>query len=149
MSFYFWVFLISMTPIIELRGALPAAIIGGIPFWQAYILCVVGNMLPVFILLLIAPWLIDLCKKIPKVGPFFARVQDKAASKAETISTYEFWGLLIFVGIPLPGTGAWTGTVVASFLKMKYWKALLAIFLGVLLSGTIMAVTSLGIVSLF
>lgn len=149
MNLYLWVFLISMVPIVELRGALPVAILNGLPFWQSYLLCVLGNMLPVFALLLIAPWLINLAKKIPKIGPFFARVQNKAASKAEEISAYEFWGLLLFVGIPLPGTGAWTGSLVASFLGMKYWKGLLAIFLGVLLSGMIMAVTSLSIHSLF
>lgn len=143
---YIIIFLISMVPIIELRGAIPYAVGYNLPLLQSYIICVIGNMLPVPIIFLFARkvlvWGCD--KKV--IGKFFTwclekgehggkKLQDKAGKGL-------YWALLIFVGIPLPGTGAWTGTLAASILDMDFKKSVAACMGGVILAGIIMGVGS-------
>lgn len=139
------VFIISMFPIIELRGGLIAASALDIPMYKAIIICFVGNLIPIpFILLLITPifaWL----KNTKWVKKHIEKLEKKAMDKSDTIQKYEFVGLVFFVGIPLPGTGAWTGSLIAALLGIKFKKAFPAIILGLLLATTIMCIFSYGI----
>ena len=139
------VFIISMFPIIELRGGLIAASALDIPMYKAIIICFVGNLIPIpFILLLITPiftWL----KNTNWVKKHIERLEKKAMDKSDTIQKYEFIGLVFFVGVPLPGTGAWTGSLIAALLGIKFRKAFPAIILGLLLATTIMCIFSYGI----
>lgn len=137
------VFIISMIPILELRGALlVAGPILGVPVAKAIPLCVIGNIIPVpFILLLITPvfaWM----KGRKVFRPMVEKLEKKAMSKSDQIEKYEFWGLVLFVGIPLPGTGAWTGALIASLLGIKVRKAFPAILLGICMATVIMTILS-------
>ncbi len=136
-------FVVSMFPIVELRGGLPLAIsILEIAPLNAYIICVIGNLVPVpFILWLITP-IFNLMKKTDLFRGLVEKIEAKADSKKDKIEKVEFWGLLLFVGIPLPGTGAWTGSLIAAMLNMDKKKALVAVTLGVLLAGIIMLLPS-------
>lgn len=144
---YLWIFFISMVPVVELRLALPAGLAMGLPFFWTYVVCVIGNFLPVPFLILFAQKVLHLCTKIPKIGGFFQKIIDIGNRKAEKVGKYEFLGIWIFVAIPLPGTGAWTGALVATVLQTKFSKACLAILLGVITSGAIMFMVSAGVFS--
>ena len=111
----FIAFIISMIPILELRGGLLAAgpAILDIPMWQAIPICVIGNLLPIPFILLLITKIFDWMKGTKKLKPIVEKLEKKALSKSDQIEKYEFWGLVIFVGIPLPGTGAWTGALIA------------------------------------
>ena len=139
------VFIISMVPILELRGGLIAASLLGINIFEAIGICIVGNLIPIpFILLFITPifrWL----KKTKLFRPFVEKLEEKSMSKSDQIKKYEFLGLVLFVGIPLPGTGAWTGSLIASLLDIKFKKAFPAIVCGLLLATVIMSIISYGI----
>ena len=140
------VFFCSMLPIIELRGAIPLAFGLGLPWWQAYLISVVGNLLPVpFILLLInvvIKWMSkSKVKFLNKIANFLLT---KVEKKRDRIEKYSFWGLCLFIAIPLPVTGAWTGSLVAAVIGMKPWKALLSAILGVLLAGMIVTLILYG-----
>lgn len=145
------VFFCSMIPIIELRGAIPLGFALGLPWWQSYALSVLGNMLPVpFILLLIKGMIGWMSRSkinfFNKVANFLLR---KVEKKRAQIEKYSFWGVAIFVGVPLPVTGAWTGSLVAAMIDMKFWKALLSAFIGVLIAGVIMTLISYGALAIF
>ena len=150
---YLMIFLISMVPIIELRGAMVYAVGFDLPYIPALITCVIGNMLPVPIIYFFARkvlvWGADK-KYIGKLFTFFLVKGEKAGQKLVKTTGRGglFLALLLFVGIPLPGTGAWTGTLGASFLNMGFKSTVLAVSLGVVLAGTIMAVLSTGVFSL-
>lgn len=136
------VFLISMMPILELRGGLLAASLLKIPPIQAIPICVVGNILPIpFILLFIRQIFIWL-KKIRLFAPLIQKLEDKAMGRSDQIQKYEFWGLVAFVGIPLPGTGAWTGALIASLLGIDVRKSSIAILIGIAMATVIMYVFS-------
>ncbi len=140
------VFFCSMLPIIELRGAIPMAYAFGLPWWQGYIISVLGNMIPIpFILLLInvvIKWM-----AASKVG-FFNKFANFLLAKVEKsrakIEKYSFWGLCLFVAIPLPATGAWTGSLVAAVIGMKPWKAFLSAMLGVIIAGVVVSLIVYG-----
>ena len=145
------VFFCSMLPIIELRGGIPLGAGLGLPFWLNYLLCVLGNILPVpFILLFIQKILGWMEHSRVK---FFQKValwlKNKAEKNREKIEKYSFWGVCFFVALPLPATGAWTGSLVASMIRMNFWKALLSAFIGVLIAGVIMTLASYGVVAAF
>jgi len=132
------VFFISMLPLIELRGGLIAAPLLGIPVWKAILICLAGNIVPIpFILWLITP-LFTWMKKTKLFRPLVEKIEANSMGKSERIQKYEFWGLVLFVGIPIPGTGAWTGALIASLLEIKFKKAFPAILLGLLLATVIM-----------
>ncbi len=139
------VFIISMVPILELRGGLIAASLLQIPIVKAIWYCVIGNIIPVpFILLLITPifaWL----KQTSLFRPLVEKLEHKAMGKSEQIEKYQFWGLVLFVGIPLPGTGAWTGSLIASLLGVKFKKAFPAVILGIVMATIIMSIFSYGL----
>ena len=139
-------FIVSMIPILELRGGLLAAgpAILDIPMWQAIPICVVGNLLPIPFILLLITKIFDWMKGTRKLKPIVEKLEKKALSKSDKIEKYEVWGLVIFVGIPLPGTGAWTGALIAALLGIRFRKAFPAIVLGVCLAAFIMTVLSYG-----
>ena len=145
------VFFCSMLPIIELRGAIPLGATLGLPWWQTFLIAVVGNMLPVPIILLFVKSVLTWMGKCRI--KFFNKIANKMFEKAEKnrakIEKYAFWGLTLFVAIPLPATGAWTGTLVAALFDMKFWKSLLAAFIGVLIAGVVMTLISYGAVAAF
>ena len=154
MAKYLTVFFISMVPIIELRGAMPIALGMDIPFFQALLICVIGNMLPVpfiyFFARKVLVWGSDK-KYIGKLFTFFLVKGEHAGQKLVKATGRGglFIALLLFVGIPLPGTGAWTGTLGASFLNMGFKSTVLSVSLGVILAGIIMAVASTGVFAAF
>ena len=133
------VFIISMIPILELRGALlVAGPLLGVPVAKAIPLCIIGNIIPVpFILLLITP-IFNWMKGTKLFEPMVDKLEAKAMSKSDKIEKYEFWGLVLFVGIPLPGTGAWTGSLIAALLGVKFKKAFPAVILGIFMATVIM-----------
>ena len=138
------IFIISMVPILELRGGLLAAgpALLNVPMWTAIPVCIIGNLIPIpFILLLITP-IFNWMKGTKYLKPFVERMEARAMKKSDQIEKYEFWGLLLFVGIPLPGTGAWTGALIASLVGVKFRKAFPAIICGVLLASVIMTILS-------
>ena len=130
--------LVSMVPVIELRGAIPIGVARGLPFWVAVLVSVIGNLVPVpFIIIFIKKIFAFMREKMPKLNGLVTRLENKANSKSETVQKYAFWGLFIFVAIPLPGTGAWTGALIAAMLEMPLKKAFPSIMLGVLSAGAI------------
>lgn len=148
---YLIVFLISMVPIVELRGALPVGIGMGINPIACYIICIIGNMLPVPIIFLFARKVLIWGKDKKYIGKFFTFCYEKGEKGGEKLKGKSGKGmgiyiaLLLFVGIPLPGTGAWTGTLAASFLDLDFKKSVLACMGGVILAGIIMALASMGL----
>lgn len=143
------VFIISMIPILELRGGLVVAALFKVNMWKAIMLCITGNIIPItFILWLITP-IFNCLKKTKPFRPIVEKIEKKSIGKSEKIQKYEFWGLVLFVGIPLPGTGAWTGSLIASLLNIKFPKAMIAIVCGLVMATTIMCILSYFIPGLF
>ena len=145
---YIITFLISMIPLVELRGAVPYAISSGIPLWQALLIGVIGNMLPVPIIFFFARHILEWGKEKPLIGNFFTWCLNKGHRGGQKLEEAAgdkgiLWALLLFVGIPLPGTGAWTGTLAASILDWDFKRSVLAVMLGVILAGLIMGTLSL------
>ena len=143
---YLLIFLISMVPIIELRGAIPIGLGMGLPALPTYLLCVLGNMIPVPFIFLFARKILEWGADKPVIGKFFTFCLEKGHKGGQKLKATAgrglFIALLLFVGIPLPGTGAWTGTLAASLLDMDFKESVLACMGGVLLAGCIMGVLS-------
>lgn len=146
---YFIIFFISMVPLIELRGAIPVSQIMGLPLLQSYVICILGNMLPVPIIFFFARRVLEWGCDKPVIGKFFTFCLEKGHKGGEKLKEKAGkglpWALLLFVGIPLPGTGAWTGTLAASILDMDFKSSVLACMGGVLLAGIIMGIASTGV----
>ena len=143
---YLIAFLVSMVPLIELRGGVPIALGMGIPYFEALIVCIIGNMLPVPIIYFARKVLLWGCDK-KYIGKFFSYCIEKGEKGGQKLTKTAgrgglFVALMLFVGIPLPGTGAWTGTLAASFLNMGIKSTALSVSLGVVIAGIIMAVAS-------
>ena len=149
MKKYLIIFLISMVPLVELRGAIPYAVGFGLPIVPSIIVAVIGNMLPVPFIFLFARRILEWGKDKRFIGHFFTWCLEKGEKGGEKLKAKAGSGLyialLLFVGIPLPGTGAWTGTLAASILDMDFKKSVLFVLLGVLLAGAIMLLASLGV----
>ena len=149
---YLIIFLISMVPIVELRGAIPVAVGMGMQgtelFW-AYVICVLGNMVPVPFIFLFARKILIWRKDKKYIGKFFTFSYNKGEKGGKKLQEKTgrglFIALMLFVGIPLPGTGAWTGTLAASFLDMDFKKSIIAVMCGVLIAGVIMGAASLAV----
>ena len=139
------VFIISLMPILELRGGLLAASLLDIEFTRAAVICVVGNVLPIPFVLLFLRFVLDLFEKWKVTKKIVTWLEKKVESKREQIDKYGYWGLVIFVGIPLPGTGAWTGSLLAVMLGLNRKKSFVCILIGVLLAAIIMSILSYGI----
>ena len=146
---YLIVFFVSMVPIIELRGAIPYAVGFGLPLLPSYIIAIIGNMIPVPFIFLFARKVLVWGSSKKYIGKFFTWCLKKGEKGGEKLKQSAGKGLyialLIFVGIPLPGTGAWTGTLAASLLNMDFKKSTLAVMGGVILAGIIMGILSLGV----
>jgi uncharacterized membrane protein len=146
---YLIVFFISMVPLVELRGAIPWSQFLGLPLVSSYIVAIIGNMLPVPVIYLFARKVLVWGKDKPVIGRFFTFCLEKGEKGGRKLQEKAgrglFIALLLFVGIPLPGTGAWTGTLAASILDMDFKSSVLAVMLGVLLAGVIMGAASAGI----
>ncbi len=143
---YIYIFLISMVPLVELRGAIPFAEGFGLPFLPSYIVCIIGNMLPVPIIYLFARKVLEWGADKPLTGKFFTFCLEKGEKGGKKLQEKAGRGLFLplplSVGIPLPGTGAWTGTLAASILDMDFKSSVTAVMLGVLLAGVIMGAAS-------
>lgn len=136
-------FLISMVPVVELRGAVPIAVHDGLNIWLALGVSVVGNLVPVPFIILFVRNLFDFLRKhFSKLDGIITRIEKRAEKKSKTVLKYAFWGLFVLVAIPLPGTGAWTGALVAAMLDMRLKRAFPSIALGVIAAGIIMAIVS-------
>ena len=150
---YLWIFFISMVPIVELRGAIPVSQVMGLPMVASYIICIIGNMLPVPIIYLFARKVLVWGSDKPVIGGFFSWCMEKGEHGGQKLQAKAgkglFVALLLFVGIPVPGTGAWTGTLAASILDMDFKSTVAAVMLGVLLAGIIMMTLSFAGVSIF
>ena len=139
------VFLISMLPVLELRGGLLASSWLEIDMWRAVAVCTAGCFFPVPFILLTIRLVLRMMRQFWMTQGIAGRLERRAMEKSSRIGTYEFWGLMIFVGIPLPGTGAWTGALVASLLGIRTWKAMTAILAGVLISAIMMTGVAYGL----
>ena len=139
------VFIISMIPILELRGGLLAASLLKIPAMTAIPICILGNIIPIPFILLFIRKIFKLLKKTKLFRNLIEKLENRAMGKSDQIKRYEFWGLLLFVGIPLPGTGAWTGSLIASLLEIDIKKSSLAILGGIIMATVIMYVVSYGL----
>lgn len=139
------VFLISMVPILELRGGMIAASLLDVELVRALVICYIGNILPIPFILLFIRKIFKFLKRFEKVGTVIEKLEIRSMRKSENVKKYRFWGLFAFVGIPLPGTGGWTGALIASLLDMRIKLSFPAIALGVLAADLIMAIFSYGL----
>ena len=142
--------LVSMIPVVELRGGIPFGVTAGLSVPAAYLAAVIGNLLPIpFIIMYIRRIFQWMRKTFPRLDRMVDALERKAHLKGKTISRYKYLGLAIFVAIPLPGTGAWTGALAAAFLDMPLRRAMPAIILGVLTAGIVISILTFGIVNIF
>lgn len=139
------IFLVSMIPILELRGGLIVASLLHVKMWTAIPICIIGNIIPVPFILLLITKIFAALKKTKLFNGVVTALERRAMGKSDKIQKGEFIGLMLFVGIPLPGTGAWTGSLIAALLGVKNRKAVPAILLGILIATVIMCVVSYGI----
>lgn len=154
MTKYLLAFLVSMVPLIELRGGVPIALGMGLSYTEALLICIIGNMLPVPIIYFFARKVLIWGADKKYIGKFFRFCLEKGERGGQKLTKAAgrgglFIALMLFVGIPLPGTGAWTGTLAASFLNMGIKSTVLAVVLGVIIAGIIMAVATTGVFSVF
>lgn len=150
---YFICLFVSMVPLLELRGGVPIAVGMGLDYLPALIVCVIGNMIPVPIIYLFARKVLEWGRDKKYIGKFFTYCIEKGEHGGQKLTKKAgkkglFIALMLFVGIPLPGTGAWTGTLAASFLNMGFKETTKAVILGVLMAGIIMGIASTGIFAL-
>lgn len=139
-------FLMAMVPVVELRGAIPFGVGNGVPLWLSIFVSILGNLVPVpFIILFIRKIFAMLRKWSQKLDHLVTRLEERAAKKSDVVSRYEFWGLVFLVAIPLPGTGAWTGALVAAMMDLKMKKSVPAIMLGVVIAAIIVSCITYGV----
>ena len=136
-------FLVAMVPVVELRGAIPFGVVRGLNLWTAIIASVLGNLVPV-------PFIFAWMRAhMPKLDGLVTRMEKKAEKNRAAVEKYAFWGLAILVAIPLPGTGAWTGALVAAMMEMRLKRAFPAIVIGVVIAGVIVSVVTYGAQAIF
>ena len=145
----FGIFLISMLPVVELRGAIPVGAAIGLPWYLNMIVSIVGNLLPVPFILLFSVKAFEFMKKHNILVKFIEKIENRAKKRSEGLATGEFIGLMLFVAIPFPGTGAWTGALIAALLQFERKRSFIYITLGVLIVAAIMTAASYGVISLF
>ena len=145
----FGIFLISMLPVVELRGAIPVGAAIGLPWYLNMIVSIVGNLLPVPFILLFSVKAFEFMKKHNILVKFIEKLENRAKKRSEGLATGEFIGLMLFVAIPFPGTGAWTGALIAALLQFERKRSFIYITLGVLIAAAIMTAASYGVISLF
>lgn len=143
-------FLVAMVPVVELRGAIPFGVVRGLNLWTAIIASMLGNLVPVpFIILFIRKIFAWMRAHMPKLDGLVIRMEKKAEKNRAAVEKYAFWGLVILVAIPLPGTGAWTGALVAAMMEMRLKRAFPAIAIGVAIAGVIVSVITYGAQAIF
>ena len=139
-------FIISMVPVIELREAIPLGVYNGLDVWTALVVAIIGNLVPVpFIIIFIRKIFKWMQEKSEKLAVLVRKFEEKADKKKEQVLKYEFWGLMVLVAVPLPGTGAWTGALVAAMLDMQLKRAMPAITVGVIVAGIIVTTATYGV----
>lgn len=143
------VFIISMVPILELRGGLLAAKLLGVPLLQAIPLCIVGNLIPIPFILLFIKKIFSWMKKFKIFRGLVERLENRAMKKSDSVSNAEFLGLTLFVGIPIPGTGAWMGSLIAALLEMDFKKAIKAELIGIAMATIICSILWYGLLGMF
>ncbi len=139
------VFIISMLPLIELRGGLLAASLLKVPITTAIPICIIGNIIPIPFILLFIKKIFKWMKKVPIFRGIVEKLEARAMKKSDNVTKYEFFGLTLFVGIPIPGTGAWMGSLIAALLEMDFKKAILAELLGIAMATVIVSILSYGL----
>lgn len=139
------VFIVSLFPILELRGGILASSLLDLPMWKGILLSAVGNFIPIPFILFFIKKIFAAMKRTRLFRPLVEKLENKAMKKKDQIEKYEFWGLVLFVGIPLPGTGAWTGSLIAALIDMDLKKAVKAILVGICLATVIMCLVSYGL----
>ncbi|MBO4473429.1 MAG: small multi-drug export protein [Clostridiales bacterium] len=142
-----YVFLISMIPVVELRGSIPVGCSRGLPWYIVFAVAVIGNLLPVPFILLFVRKVFDWMRKYPKLKKIVDFCENKFAKKVEKAGNTAFWTLVGFIAIPLPGTGAWTGSGIAAVCEVPFKKALLAAIIGVLIAATVVTMISYGVLA--
>ena len=143
-------FLVAMVPVVELRGAIPFGVVRGLNLWTAIGASVPGNLVPVpFIILFIRRIFAWMRAHMPKLDGLVTRMEKKAEKNRAAVEKYAFWGLAILVAIPLPGTGAWTGALVAAMMEMRLKRAFPAIVIGVVIAGVIVSIVTYGAQAIF
>ena len=140
------IFITSLIPILECRGGLIVASLLKVNIWQAIPICVIGNIIPIPFILLFIKQIFKALKKTKLFRGLIIKMEDRAMRKSDQVKKYEFLGLMLFVGIPLPGTGAWTGSLIASLLEIDIKKSSLAILCGIIMATVIMYIVSYGLV---
>ena len=142
--------LVSMAPVVELRGGIPFGVARGLPVWAAFLAAIIGNLLPApFIVVYIRRFLQWMRRHIPALNSLADKIEKKAHLKGQKVTKYKYLGLMLFVAVPLPGTGAWTGALAAAFLDMPLRKAMPSICAGVLIAGIAVSILTFGVASLF
>ncbi len=143
-------FLMAMVPVVELRGAIPYGVVAGLSVPVAFVLAVIGNLVPIPVLVLFTRKVFEWLRKMSSgLDRIVSRLEAKAEKNKEVVLKYQFWGLVLLVAIPLPGTGAWTGALVAAMMDMRLKRAMPAITLGVLIAGVIVTTVTYGAGALF
>lgn len=146
---FIFTMLVSMIPVVELRGGIPFGVAAGLPVWAAFIAAVIGNLIPVpFIIVYIRRIFQWMRRHMPRLNRLVDKLERKAHLKGQRVTKYKYLGLMLFVAIPLPGTGAWTGSLAAAFLDMPLRKAIPSVIVGVLIAGMAISILSYGVVSL-
>lgn len=138
--------LIACVPVLELRGAIPYGVINGLTVWEAFGLAVVGNLLPIPFLIIFTRKVFEMIRKwSAALDRFVCKLETKAEEKRSVVEKFEFFGLVLLVAIPLPGTGAWTGALVAAMMDMRLKRAMPAIIVGVIIAGIIVSILTFGV----
>ena len=141
--------LVSMIPVVELRGGIPFGVTAGLPVWAAFIAAVIGNLIPVpFIIVYIRRIFQWMRRRMPRLNGMVDKLERKAHLKGQRVTKYKYLGLAVFVAIPLPGTGAWTGSLAAAFLDMPLRKAIPSVIAGVLIAGMAIRILTNSVTSL-
>ena len=147
---FIWTMLVSMVPVVELRGGIPFGVAAGLPVWAAYLAAVIGNIIPVpFIIVYIRRIFQWMRQTLPRFNGVVDQLEEKAHLNGETVSKYKYLALAIFVAIPLPGTGAWTCALAAAFLDMPLRRAMPSIVVGVLAAGIAISILAFGVTAIF
>ena len=141
----FVIFIISMIPILELRGGLVAASLLQVPITVAVPICIIGNVIPVPFILLFIRQIFKWMRNVPVIGSIIQKLEKRAMGKSDSIKKYEFWGLVVFGDVPLPGAGAWTGYLFAALREGGFKKAILAVLVGIAMATVIMSIVSYGL----
>lgn len=142
------VFIISMFPVLELRGGMIAAKLLGVELLKAFVICYAGNILPIPFILLFIRRIFKFLKRFEKIGGLIEKLEVRSMRKSEQVQRWRNWGLLVFVAIPLPGTGGWTGALIAALLDIRIRTSFPIIALGVLIANLIMSVFSYGLLGM-